>query len=705
MARRTKSIWFSLPTQGVILIVVIVILTSSAIGVPAIWLISEQLDRQAWEQVNQGNRMVKVLLDAKSDELSNLAIVTAQRPTLIQLLELNDADMLRAYLETLRTGAGLDLMMLCGPQREPTVQAGMKISAQACQTGASNGVFQAAVGTGTSGWLLASQPILNEPTISVVAGQALDGDFSSKLREQTGLEHLLVFNGALIGGSFADNNLAWTAVTTQGSKGANVADNQPISERVSVEGSTYFAIRSRYGDTGLETIMLLPGTAIAEAQRELSQTAAGGILLVAALCSAVAILLARRVSLPLERLRDSAIALRRGDLTTPVSTKTKVNEIAEVTYALEDARVALRHTLEELRQEKAWVDHLLESVVEGIITLSRQGRITYFSQGAERITGWRQEQVLGKDIDEVFRLTERDKRFSQRIPAPGAKQEILTILVKGQPVSVSITGARLAPPEAGKADLVLFVRDISHEEAMRGLLGDFLANVTHEFRTPLTALAVSIELLLDQLPDLNRDELRELLVSYHLGVLSLQHLIDNLLEGASIEAGRFQVSPRPTELAEVIHEAIRVMQPLMEKNRQEMQLDLPEDLPLVRADPRRTGQVLVNLLSNAIKWGPQGSKISLRAIATDHEVKILVGDEGPGVSAEHKQDLFIRFARLESNGGRAEHGAGLGLPVVKAIVESQQGQVGVEDGPGGGAVFWFTIPIVHLYSLAEEDEL
>jgi PAS domain S-box-containing protein len=704
MARNPTSILSNLPAQGIILLVVIIILTSGAIGIPAIWLMRDQLDRQAGERVDQGSRMMQVLLDAQSDELSNLAILSAQRPTLAQLLALGDQDQLVAYLDTLRGGAALDLVMVCDSSGGPVVQVGASIPAQACQAALSHAAYGLPASAIIPGWMLAFQRILDNSTQIVVVGKALDADFSNQLSRQIGMEHLLLYNGELVNGSFVDNDLAWGTIAAQRALPTGAPDTASVSDIYVLHGTRYFAVSSRYGDMGLETIVLLAATAIVEAQQRLTRLSVGGILLVTIVCSGLAIFFTRRISLPLERLRDSAIALRKGDLSTPILTRTRVNEIAQVTYALEDARVALRHTLEELRQEKAWVDHLLESVVEGIVTLNRQGRITYFSRGAERITGWKQEQVLGKAIDEVVRLTERDRRFTQCIPAPGAKQEIVTVLVNDRPVTLAITGARLTPPEAGRATLALFMRDISHEEAMRGLLGDFLANVTHEFRTPLTALAVSIELLLDQLPDLNPDELRELLVSYRIGVLNLQHLIDNLLEGASIEAGRFQVSPRPTELAEVIHEVIRVMQPLVEKNHQDVQLDLPEDLPLVRADPRRTSQVLVNLLSNAVKWGPQGSKILLSARATDGEVKVSVADEGPGVSPEHKQDLFIRFAHGQSDNGRAEYGAGLGLPVVKAIVESQQGRVGVEDQPGGGAIFWFTIPVVDLGSTTEEDE-
>ena len=441
----------------------------------------------------------------------------------------------------------------------------------------------------------------------------------------------------------------------------------------------------------LESIVSWPVSEITATQQRLTWIVAGGIVVTILLCSALGIVFAKRISRPLERLRDSAITLRRGDLESPVVVDTRVQEIAQVAYALEDARIALEHTLTELRQEKAWVDQLLGSVVEGIITLDRGWRVTFFSQGAERISGWKQEQALGKSVDAIFRLEGGNERFSQRIQSAREKQEIVTVRVHNRPVILAITGAKLAPPEAGKAQMVLVLRDVSNEQAIRQLLGDFLANITHEFRTPLSALAASIELLLDQLPELSQAELNELLASLHLGILGLQTLIDNLLEAASIEAGRFRVTPQTAELVEVFDGAERIMQPLLQKYNHRLQVDIPADLPLVKVDSRRTIQVLVNLISNAIKWGPSGSEINLSATSFEHEVKICVADQGPGVQPEHKDGLFTRFGHVHTEDNRAEYGAGLGLSVVKAIVEAQGGQVGVEDRPGGGAIFWFTV--------------
>jgi len=297
---------------------------------------------------------------------------------------------------------------------------------------------------------------------------------------------------------------------------------------------------------------------------------------------------------------------------------------------------------------------------------------------------------------------ERDERFSRFLPAPGLRQKITVVLAEGRPRTLDVTGARLLPPEAGHARVALVFRDVSEEEAIHHLLGHFLANVAHEFRTPLSALAASIELLRDQAspdagataPDLSAAELQELLTSLHLGIIGLQTLVDNLLEGASIEVGRFRVYPRPTDLGRIVAEAAQLMQPLLEKRGQHLTLRLPLPLPAVRADMRRTERALINLLSNACKYGPDGSEVVVGAAVDGGWVRVTVADQGPGVPPELWQDLFRRFRRSDPDNGEAQYGVGLGLSVVRAVIEAQGGAVGVENRAGGGAIFWFTVPVV-----------
>jgi signal transduction histidine kinase len=241
--------------------------------------------------------------------------------------------------------------------------------------------------------------------------------------------------------------------------------------------------------------------------------------------------------------------------------------------------------------------------------------------------------------------------------------------------------------------VALVFRDVSEEEAVHRLLGHFLANVAHEFRTPLSALAASTELLLDRTSELSPNELQELLTSLHLGVLSLQTLVDNLLESASIEAGRFRVSSRPSDLGEIIAEAMRTMQPLLDKRGQRLAVELPVAIPVVQADPRRTVQVLVNLLSNASRYGPTHAEIVVGVNTSDRWARVSVADRGPGIPPEYRKILFRRFVPPSPSANTAQYGTGLGLSVVRAIVEAHGGQVGVDDRRSGGSVFWFTLPM------------
>jgi signal transduction histidine kinase len=260
---------------------------------------------------------------------------------------------------------------------------------------------------------------------------------------------------------------------------------------------------------------------------------------------------------------------------------------------------------------------------------------------------------------------------------------------------VALVGQAL---EAARADLQRTLAELRQEKA---LTDHFLANVSHEFRTPLTAVAASVELLMDQAAELSPAELRELLVTLHLGVINLHKLVDNLLESASIEAGRFRVHPRPASLGDIIAEAAATMQPLLDRHGQRLAVELPAAIPMVMADPRRVVQVLVNLLSNASN-AQRGlpdmahGQITISAAVEDNgrSVRVRVADQGPGISPQQRAELLKgrRFAAPPAGGDPdASTGFGLGLSVVKAIVEGHGGQLGMDGRPGGGAVVWFTL--------------
>jgi K+-sensing histidine kinase KdpD len=218
------------------------------------------------------------------------------------------------------------------------------------------------------------------------------------------------------------------------------------------------------------------------------------------------------------------------------------------------------------------------------------------------------------------------------------------------------------------------MHDETEIEASRRARDAVLANISHEFRTPLSAQLASIELLLDQLPELSMPEIEQLVLAQQRGTLRLTQLIDNLLESARIEAGQAAIRRQPVALDEVVEEALELTRPLLDQRRQDVAIELPYPLPPLRGDARKLTQVFVNLLGNAQKFAPAESTIEIGGNVEPAAVTIWVADQGPGLPATDDRQLFRRWVR--SSGEEPEQGgAGLGLWLVKSIVERHGGHV------------------------------
>lgn len=680
----------SLLVQMITAFIAIVILTSATVGVPAIWLLQNQLDRQAWAQVEQGQRVMIALYASHYREILNLANLTAQRPTLQELLTQKDITGLTDYLITLQSGADLDRIVVCDPEEQLVATTDTKIPASVCKTWKTGNYQQDR--TMPQVYLTAYQSIENETGSlgGVFVCSSMDDNFETQLRDQTGLEHILWIDKIPVSTSFTGGLTSLASILSH-----TITMNGGTSQRFfEIEEVPYYAAYIPLDENGLKAEVALDVTDIVATRTRLVGNLIASILGISLVGSVLGVLLARRISRPLVQLSESAASFSHGDLESPVKIETRVREITQVARTLESARVDLLATLTSLQGERDWSEHLLASIVEGIIALDGEGRITFFSQGAERVTGWSGTEVIGRLVDDIFQLAGSDKPFSSILPSvPGGRQKADVLLADDRTASLAITSAQLIRSGERKTEIALVFRDISEEEAVHRLLGQFLANVAHEFRTPLSALEASIELLLDQAPELSPTELQELHISLHLGILGLHTLVDNLLESANLEAQRFYISPRASDLGNIIAEATQIMQPLLAKYGQHLTVELPVDIPIVRADSRRTGQVLINLLSNASRYGPPDEEIVLRVTTDPQFARVAVIDRGPGIPPEHRANLFRRFVFPHTDDAISQAGAGLGLSVVKAIVAAHGGQVGVDDRPEGGSIFWFTLPV------------
>jgi PAS domain S-box-containing protein len=685
----------SLSTQLVLSFIGVVILTAAATGIPAILVFRGQLERQAWSQVEQGQWAAQSLYENRQGELQAQAVLAAHLPSVGALLRDGRIPDLDRYLGDLQARMRLDLILICDPGGAVIAHSGPASVPGFCERPDEGFSLFSDEGR-VRVWQYASQGLEGESGDQrrVIVADELDRAFVERMRDLTGLDHTLLVDNQPVLTSFASGIQLLTEISSQ-PVAPGIQRNLPCT-RFELDCLPYYAARVDLNEQGLQAEVALEVGDIAETQRRLNWINTGTMFSVMAIGSILGILLTRRISKPLVALAASADRFSRGDLSSPVSVEAEVREQVPVAQALERARVDLLRMMTDLQREKDWVNNLLDSIVEGIITLDQDLHITFFSQGAEQISGWSRNEVLFRSVDEVFRLVEIHAPFSAILPQPGQSAKVLISLPDNRQATLALTGTRFAPAGSEEDQLVLLFRDISEEESTHRLLGHFMANVAHEFRTPLSALAASIEMLLDQAPDLSQEETNELLRSIHLGILNLQTLVDNLLESGSIEAGHFKVSARSLELESLVSEAVNTMQPLLDKYGQKLVLELPKELPVVKADPRRTVQVLVNLISNASRYGPADDEITVRADILDGQVEVRVADRGPGIHPELRSDVFHRFL-YPGTPDLGKAGAGLGLSVVKAIVEAQGGQVGVDDRPGGGSEFWFTL------QLAEEQ--
>lgn len=693
MVERPRIDWHSLTVQMVVSITALVLLTAAAIGLPAIFLIRSQVERQAWAQVNQGSQATQALYLAVQGNTNDLATLTAQRPTLKQLLLQGDTGLLSDYLQTLRVGTDLDILLICGPDQQPLAFAGQALDSDICAAAANAGYFTLTSQGEEQVWYLATADLVDGPTMlgRVLVGIALDSEFVQQISSQTGLEHTILAGNKAVASSMAGGTAAWEEGLHQAA-GSGTGGVANAAEFV-LNGQPYYISRITAVDPIFVDEVALNVADVVATEQRLERLLVGSIVLVALFGTVLGIFMAQRVGRPLSELANAAEVLSTGNLDSSVYVEAKVREVSQLAQALENARIDLQQSVDELRQAKIWTDNLLDSINEGIVTLDGDGHITFFSPGAERITGLHQENVLNKHCDDIFQVADTDERFSRFLPPPDRQVKTAVMLQDGRIATLSLTGARLAPPETDVTEIALVFRDVSEMEMVHHFMGEFLANITHEFRTPLSALAASSELLLDQAEDLSPQELRRLLNSLYMGIVGLQTLVDNLLESARLEAGRFRVFPHPVELAEIIADATHVMQPLLERHGQQLLVEFPSTMPFVQADSRRIIQVLVNLLSNANKYSPDDTMIAVKITVESNWARIAVTDQGPGISDDFYPSLFRRFAHPETGTNKSRYGAGLGLPIVKAIVEAHGGEVGVNSQAGGGVEFWFTLPL------------
>lgn len=689
----------------------LVVIAVIGVAVAATGLLREFADREATARVTLAGASALGIVEHVHDTLRGSARLLGERPNLGALVAERDANALRLMLERFRAA---DHVSGCAAMQGGAILAragtGLPWDEIAAAARAPGDAFLIRPKGGGPLVAGASSPLPSVPGATVVSVQVLDSAFAAAVGAQVGLPVLVrERDAALRGGGEEDARLALRS---------RVLDAEAFAtERVDDLG-LYLAvqpIRSPRGEVVGLVETALPTEGVEESARSLTHSLVLLALAVGGLAALFSYLLGRRLVEPIEAMTEASARIGRGDLATPIP-RAAPGELGVLAESMDEMRRRLLDLTAELRGRQSQAEAILGGIVEGVFAVDRERRVRYVNPQAAVLLGLQPERILGRFCGDVLNPKDDSggRPCEDRCPILHARFRGSTrvterlVLEGGGERTVVITSAppdASGPTGASAESAVQFqvIRDETEVEATRRLRDAVLANISHEFRTPLSAQLASIELLRDRLPELKPEEIRDLVLSLERGALRLTQLIDNLLESVRIESGSDSIRRRPVALDEVVEQAVELTSPLTTLRDQKIEVDLPYPLPAIAGDAPRLVQVFVNLLANANKFAPAGSTIRIGGDVGDDEVMLWVEDAGPGLPAGTGAPHFERF--LRSPGEEPEEsGMGLGLWIVKSIVERHGGRVEVQGGADvGGATKGTRMGVILPRGTVDED--
>lgn len=384
-------------------------------------------------------------------------------------------------------------------------------------------------------------------------------------------------------------------------------------------------------------------------------------------------------------------------------------ELLDLLASQARAALSMRRELRALR-DKHRLDlaklELLDGVLRasggvGIIGCDLTGRVTVFNRGAERLFGEDRARVIGART--VFELLD-DEELAARCGSADGLEALgggpgieWTVGPQRRPVALEIE--QLANEEAEATGWVLVAHDLSEKKAADALRREALSITSHELRTPLTSILGALRLVSAGVTGALPGEAGDMIGIARYNAERLGRLVDDLLDLQKVEAGHAELRVERCELRALLSKALVANQSYAEPLGVELRLARALPAATVEADPDRLLQVLANLISNAAKVSPSGALVELALSLRGDRARVAVRDAGPGIPESFRPRVFQRFAQAAAGSiappaeGRAIRGSGLGLSIVRALVEAHGGVVGFETELGRGTTFWFELPL------------
>lgn len=667
--------------------VAIVLLVGGGISYSAIRMLHDLADDQGKARVQLAGAMAREDLRRNGEDALTAARALAERPTLQRLLSEGRTDAISPLLRRSCEAANIDACALF---------TGTQLIAQSGPALDWDGIVTSATEQGATFLSLPANirtPVLggyanlgDTEGTRVFAARLLNQKMERTLSQRVGLEIKIVDYR-----SFTNDPVnAFTPLYS-----ASLADGRSAVQRINTQ-DLYASSVPVFASTG-EAIALvearLPTAAIDSSAGRLTHKLLATAAILATLAVFGGLILTELIAGPVKALTEAAVRLGQGDFSTSIPPGGAA-EVGVLARTMEDMRRNLVDLTGTLRRREAEAQAVLAGVVEGVYAVDKDRMIRYLNPQAALLLKVIPGQAVGRFCGDVLKPRFEDGRrpCDFRCPILQARVDRSAKAIEHLQVSDSEPRTTVITSSGMVEGLqVQVIRDETELEAVRRARDSVLANISHEFRTPLAAQLASIELLMEGLSSLQPEQQHELVQSLERGTLRLTRLIDNLLESVRIESGQLGIRHQSVELAEVVGDAQALVGSLLALRRQSLEVTLPEALPLIDGDQPRLTQVFVNLLANANKFAPEGSVVRVGAQAHDTRVECWVEDEGPGPVAAETDAIFARFQR--GSGEEPEPGGlGLGLWIVKSIIDRHAGTIALLRTEQGRTRFTISLP-------------
>jgi two-component system phosphate regulon sensor histidine kinase PhoR len=434
----------------------------------------------------------------------------------------------------------------------------------------------------------------------------------------------------------------------------------------------------------------LPATSVESEIRSIQLKIALGGCIIALLAAAISWVVSRRISRPIEQMKKSAEKFAGGDLSHRL-TSPATEEMAGLSEAMNQMAVQLENRIETIIRQRNQLETVLASMLEGVIAIDEDERIVSINRSAAQLFENEPANCQGKSIEEVIRSPTMQQFIRRSLRDKIPSEEDITVFQNEERV-IDLKGSPLLDANQHQIGTLLVFHDVTQLRRLENMRRDFVANVSHEIKTPLTAIKGFVETLQQGNVE-NAHEKERFLGIIQKHVNRLNAIVEDLLALSRIEQEdeSKEIKFEKVNLTDLFQAIIQLCRPKAEEKKIRIDLDC-EKVATAIFDPALIEQAVVNLLDNAIKYSEPQSTILVKSHRKNSELIISVQDHGIGIAQKHLPRLFERFYRVDKARSRNLGGTGLGLAIVKHITQAHGGHVSVESKLGEGSRFSIHLP-------------